>query len=74
MRLMSFLFLVMLALLGLTFGCVLAAIWMPGEWWQWLMTALALGIAAAAVSNVIDSIRKGTEAVNNVTNIYRSED
>lgn len=29
--------------------CILAAIWLPGAWWQWLCTGLLVGFAGAAI-------------------------
>ena len=35
--------------------CVLLMIWRPvGSWWQWLLTAVVLVLAAATTSNVAD--------------------
>ena len=43
------------ALLIAALACLLLLIWRPvGSWWQWLLTAAVLVIAAAGFSNAAD--------------------
>ncbi len=41
--------------------CLPAAVWLPGPWWAWLVTAVALFVAAA----IADQDETGTSSKNN---------
>lgn len=40
-------------------AALLAAIWAPGQWWQWLLTAAVLFVVGAAFSNAGDIAAAG---------------